>query len=436
MYAPRPIVCAASIALVGVACSVPQPLPIVLRAVGGLDGAPFAGDPKVTRVELRVRDSAGNEKTVASATAASGSIDVPDSVRIDGGIGALALAGLGADGTLLTYGRTPSLDLAGVDQNAVAIGVLVARLGVPTRAVRMVHAPAGAPHIVSVGAQYAVVSGVVGRSLERFDLLTVGVAEEADLLAVAPVTIAAAGPALLALDAAGKATLLSAGNSTVALPSAPAGTAFTDVVGGAVVDGDDDAAYVVGATRTMASDVVLRLGSDGSLAARHLLRARAGAAASWVSGRGLAIVGGIANGDSAASVELLASGATSSAALPFAADTTIGAVLAPASGSLVVRVSPDGTVETFDLGCATACVPTLAAVKLPPISARADDAMVPLARGGFVVARAGAVTYLDEKLETSTALADFATTPVALASLTTGVVALAVAGDDVLRVVE
>ena len=421
---------------VAVACSARQPSPIVVRASGGLDGAAFAGEPKVARVELRVRDSGGSETVVASATAAAGTLEVPDAVRAAGGIGALALAGLAADGTVLTYGRTPPIELGGLDQTTISIGVLVARLGVATRAVRLVHAPVGAPRIVSVGAQFAVVAGADGRSLERFDLLSVGVAEETDLLAVAPVTIASAGPKLLALDAAGKATMLTAGSSDVTTPAPPAGISFLDVVGGAVIAGDDGAAYVVGATRATASDVVLRLGDDGSLAVRHLLRARAGAAATWVDGRGLVVVGGIATGDGAASVELLAPGATSSAALPFAADVTVGAVLAQAGGGRLVRVSPDGKVDAFDLGCATACTPTVAEAKLAPATARADDAMVPLDRGGFVVARAGAITVLDAKLVTASPLADFAAAPVALGPISIGAVALAVAGDDVLRVIQ
>src|SRR5207244_2245823 len=77
------------------------------RVLHAIDPNPRAGAPPVTPVELSPRPQEGDERLLGRTTLGAGTPQVPP----DGstGIGSLALAGLGADGATLVYGRTPLL---------------------------------------------------------------------------------------------------------------------------------------------------------------------------------------------------------------------------------------------------------------------------------------------------------------------------------------
>ena len=413
-------------------CSSKTPPTVVLHATGGLDSAPFSGDPKVVRVELRVRDDKGSERVVRSVEPSAGGLDVPDSVRA-AGIGSLVLAGIGADATTLTYGRTPLLALEGIDNNPISI--LVQRPATLTRAVKLVS-PVGTPRGAMLGARFLLVSDPTTKTLEKLDLLTLRAGEERDALDVAPQTLAVAGTSLLALDASGKASLYAAGSATVTHPAAPTGGSFSDVLGGGVVIAEDGAAYVVGAMRASSpSDVVLRLGDDGALSFKKLLRARSGATAVWVKGRGLVVLGGTSvTPEASPGVELLASGQTTAIALAFPGDVTTKATAAAREAS-VVRIDEAGAVQTFDLSCTSSCMPVLNGAKAEAVTARDDDAAVAL-DDAILAVRSGKLVRIDVTRGLALALADLGTAPVSLTLLSTGVAAVIVSGDAVLRTVE
>src|SRR5262249_50462632 len=123
------------------------------------------------------------------------------------------------------------------------------------------------------------------------------------------------------------------------------GASFGDVAGGATLFDDTGLQFIVGATRlSSASSAVLRINvldssnsayGFGTPAWLTLSAPRQGAAAAWVLGRGLVVIGG--NPDpSGAGIEVTAPQATKGTPLPFPADGTVGAGAAPLDGSHVI----------------------------------------------------------------------------------------------------
>jgi hypothetical protein len=355
-------------------------------------------------------------------------------VRSKGGLGALALVGLDASGTILAYGRTPDVELAGIDQTSVTITILVQRVGAIRRAMKLGRTTTARPMIVPYGPRFVIVADSTTGTLERIDLLTSSATSESLVLPAPLATIAAAGDSLLSINASGDGSILHPGDTQPSVATAPDGTTFADVAGAAVVVGEDESAYLVGGTRTAPSDVVMRLGTDGTIAAHRMSVARSGGVAAWWPGHGLFLVGGAKADGSAPPVELLATKASSGTALAFAADGTKGAIIASDGGDKMVRVSTSGVVDVFDLSCTSAsCAPSVAGVKLSG-DARADDAIEPRDRGGFVVARGGSISVLDAALSTVTPLGPVGDS-IGVALVPTGVTAIVVAGDDVVRTV-
>lgn len=138
-------------------------------------------------------------------------------------------------------------------------------------------------------------------------------------------------------------------------------SSFAEVAGGAAVPAPDGSVFIVGGTRAGApSASVLVIAADGALSHLALASPRKGAAATWVEGRGLVVVGG---GDaSAAGAELLADGAKAFTPLPQPPDPTEGAAIVALDSSRLLRLGgrlsggPAPSVE-LSLGCAASCQP-------------------------------------------------------------------------------
>ncbi len=178
-----------------------------------------------------------------------------------------------------------------------------------------------------------------------------------------PASITEVGTDLLVIDANG-ASWLELSDSTTADATAPSGGSFAEVAGGITVSDGTGVSYVVGGTRKSgdASARVLRVDTDGTLTFLALSEPRLGAGATWVSGRGLVVVGGSSAG---AGAEILPPGATAaSTPLAYPADETIGISVAPLDGSRVLvagGVDSSGNpaaIRVLDLGCSGACAPT------------------------------------------------------------------------------
>lgn len=144
-------------------------------------------------------------------------------------------------------------------------------------------------------------------------------------------------------------------------PSKPSGLkSWGDLAGGMAVSAPDGSAYLVGGTRPESpTKNVLRLSSTGALANLQLLTARAGAAATWVAGKGLLVTGGASDG---AGAELLPEGASEFVALPFAAMPITGAALVSFDKEHVLQVGGKQGLDwassvTLDLSCTDHCEP-------------------------------------------------------------------------------
>lgn len=432
--APAPLaraVCAAALALstTGAGCSSSTSSVVRVQTTSGLEASPFAADSGVVRVELRTRDLVGAETVVATAKPEDLSLEVPDAARA--GIGSLVLAGVGADGSELAYGRTPALDRTGLDSFTPTL--FVQRPGLA----RALTLPATSSAATSVrasmlGVRYLALGDAASKDLTLYDLLAQKAAATTDALDAPPsAALMTAGAFLVAIGADGATSSLDFDGEVRAQPSLPAGLTAADVVGGRVILGDDGAAYLVGATRASgATDRVLRLASDGTLSARTLASKRAGAIAVWIDGRGLAVVGG--SGDpGSAGVELLGAGAAVSVPLPWATDATAGAVGVLVEPQVLLRARADGALERLDLACAAGCAPTAASAKLG--GASRDGA--PLERGGALFLGVdGSLSRVDAPGTTATGLGA-ATTATTLVPLPTGQVAVLGSADGVLRTV-
>ncbi len=127
---------------------------------------------------------------------------------------------------------------------------------------------------------------------------------------------------------------LSGSDNSPAALTPPTGLTFADVAGGRAIDGGSGSTYIVGATRaTNATAAVLVVDSTGLLSARTLALARAGAAAEFVTGHGVVVVGGASG---TPGVEVIPDDGTAEVTPPYAADTTTGASIIPAASDQAI----------------------------------------------------------------------------------------------------
>lgn len=410
-----------------------DPSPFVLTVVAPLGETPFGGAPAVAKVELRVRDAKGAERTVGATAFSSRELTVPDAIKT--GVGSLVLAGLDASGATVAYGRTPPLDLSALsDPPAISMAVLVQRTGTLSKVVALPSAPTR-PLCVTIGTRYFVVGDAATTNADVFDTLDATTAREAAFEA-APALLAAAGGALLTLDAAGKATLTDLDAATTSTPTAPVGTSFGEVAGAAVIADDAGGAYLVGPTRADApSSLVLHLAKDGTFTGSRLVLARTRAAAAFVPGRGLLVAYGEAAGGAAPGVDLVPTGATSATSattLAFAGDGKPGGVLAPLDATRVLRIDEAGVGTVLDLSCGSDCRPGPTPIRDEPRTARADDRAT-LGENGALIARGGRLSLLSADGTKLTLLADVGAASVCSAALSTGAIGVAIGGETTLR---
>lgn len=187
----------------------------------------------------------------------------------------------------------------------------------------------------------------------------------------------------------------------VALPNGL--DAFADVAGGDSTLAPDGSAYIVGATRPeAATSAIMQLNIAGWEVAHHLTTPRVGAAATWVEGRGLLVVGGSSEGAGAellepTPVEVEDPEPAAVVDLPYPADPTAGAALVAFDARRVVRVGGligDAYAPSvvYDLDCTESCAPAplWEPVELADVDAfRVGDALLVVGTNadGFTEAR-------------------------------------------------
>ena len=134
---------------------------------------------------------------------------------------------------------------------------------------------------------------------------------------------------------------------------------WAEVSGGRTLNALIGNAFIVGPTRTdSASSFVVELATDGNMTALPLTTARQNAAATYIDGQGLLVVGGSADANGAGA-EFLSETGTTFTSLPYPADPVVGAALvAETTGTRVWRVGgkmPDQSnapTVVYDVACA------------------------------------------------------------------------------------
>ena len=330
----------------------------------GQEADAFSQEPKVVNVEVRALAPDGS--LVATATSAPGGTLDFGEIADDAQVG-FEVTGFDAQGVTQVRGRS---------LGAIALSALTGTLPVFAQRVNQWARPPGlltqthAGGVAAVGAERYLVlgGGAVDKDartdeIEVYDLLGLGALGVTDLVR-APETLVPRGVAVLMIDHSG-ATSINLGSGETTDVAVPTGlTSYKTVAGGTPVDASDGRTFVVGGTRPKEpTKSVLIAGADGTLSSLSLLHERAGAAALWVEGVGLVVVGGSAV---APGVEILGPTAKAFVAIDlFPADDTVGAgavIDGLHSVVLIGGTHADGTpapLRRLDPTCTKDCAPTV-----------------------------------------------------------------------------
>ncbi len=327
--------------------------------VGGESDA-LTRSPAPTKLIVDAIDADGGVTNLASATLPTSNIDLGDQDQDT--IANVRVNATDDTGKILLTGMTLPIQYGAL--SGTSTPVFIQRNGEFARLPSTLGDSRSAPIVSLVIGQYILLGGgtnITDGTSQLYDTGSLSPYDSPPTLPRVPASIANDGTDILVIDANG-GTWLELSDSTTADATAPSGGTYAEVAGGATVTDGNGVSYVVGCTRTTgaATPRVLRIDTDETLAFLALSEPRLGAAATWVAGKGLVIVGGSSSG---AGVEILPPGATAtSTALAYPSDATTGssATALDASHVLVAGgVDSKGTavaVREFDLGCAGTCV--------------------------------------------------------------------------------
>jgi hypothetical protein len=286
-----------------------------------------------------------------------------------GGITTFVVSGLDQSGVAKTRGRSLPINRAGFA--GIQLPLFVSRaneLGRPPG--NLPNAHPDHPPLQIAGGRYLYAFGATDGERARADIYDFGswqsLAEGSVTCPSPPCVVQSlaivAGTLALAVGD-DWALALDLAEATVAdAPELEGLASYGEVAGGATIHTDDAAAYLVGGTRSSEPTAsVIHITPEGLLDFVLLAAPRAGAAATWIPGRGLLIVGG---GDATtAGAELLAEGSTAFVALPFPPDPTRGGAVVSFDGSTAYRLGgrlEDGSFAesvSLALGCGAGCAP-------------------------------------------------------------------------------
>ncbi len=286
------------------------------------------------------------------------------------------MTGTDASGNRLVFGASIPLQFGTLE--SVTIPLFVQRTGELARMPGPLSDSRTAPLLSPFQGQYLFVTGGTDPSLSKssqiYDFGQFAPLPSPPTLPRAPQSIAFVGTVALLIDSQG-ATYFDLGTGEYADGQAPTGGSFGDVAGGQTVIADDGSEYIVGGTRTTGAEtasVLVLNPSDtsnaqypvGNLTWASLSAPRLGAAATWVSGRGVAVAGGSA---SAPGIEILAPLPTpKSSPLAYPPDPSKGAGATTwdaHAGTVLLAggLGPSGGdagARTVNLTCAASCKPS------------------------------------------------------------------------------
>lgn len=384
-----------------------EPRTLNFEVTTGQEEGALLEDPEVALVRITVLtpDTSGVDRVVTEAAVAPGDPftfgELPESEPLR-----FELTGETADGDVVARGRSiiivPGSPFASTDE--VTLPLFIQRLGAFARPPgELLRAHVHAPGAV-LGEQFLFATGGSGAwgkdgkedaaSADYYDLLRMDGSTSPTFPRAARSLVSGATSAI-AIDEEGATFVDYSTNSFTDLVP-PDDFEFGEVSGGFTVttpladQGGPGLAYVVGATRTdEPSDAVLVVDANGTSVVR-LAHPRKGAAALWVDGVGLAIIGGSEEG---AGVEIVEDDGETVTSLPFPSDATTGAAAAVTDEQVVLvfggrNGDAPAPTRAFDFRCTFDCVP-----EVPKDGKLALDA---IAARGLAFAIPGAVLVTGE----------------------------------------
>ena len=305
-----------------------------IEVTSGMEEGMLADDPAVTEVVIRAFEPIENGLEIETSAGPGESFELGEVA--DSKLLVFELTGKTAEGEVAARGRSVAVSLA--SELPSVLPIFIQRLGSFARLPTGIARPHVRGQAAVLGERYLLLTGgerAFGEGgeddvafIERYDLMLMSGESSASLLdRTAKTMLVLDDTALLIGDDGATFQNLVDGSSSTA--TAPEDFSFGDVAGGMVVDSlsDDGPIFVVGGTRTSEpSDVVFVVDREsGGISAVRLAEARLGAAAIYVAGTGLVVVGGSGN---APGVEIVREDDLTVTALPLPADTTTGAAVA------------------------------------------------------------------------------------------------------------
>jgi hypothetical protein len=326
------------------ACNNSTPTATIQLDMGGETGV-FTRDPVPATITVDLVDSSGGRTQLFSGAVSDGITlaDVNQSTE-----GYLDIAAADAAGAVRVRGRSLPVTFGALaDAN---FNVFVQRTGELARLPGTMDTRE-APLTSIVTGRYVLVAGGTAATT-IYDVLTWSPLGTPPNLPRVPRTLAVSGPQVLVVDDAGASSydLSSSSSSDVTVPN---GGTLSEIIDGSTVYANDGTAYVIGGTRPSGDPTsrVLKISTDGTLSFVSLSSPRVGAAAVWVEGRGVVVIGGSAT---APGIEVLGAGGTTAAALAYEPIKDVMLSAAEIDGGHVIA---GAAPAIYDLSCVAACKP-------------------------------------------------------------------------------
>ena len=346
-----------------------------IQIIDDEEAGTFTESPAPTELQVLAVESADASTVLATAQLPTSTIDLGNLDESAPTV-SINITGFDATNTRRVFGATLPLQyglLAGQ-----TVPVFVQRTGELARLPGILSDARQQPSMAILQGEFLLIAGGSepwwSETTQLFDFGGFSPFVSPPTLPVSPQSLALSGTVAWLVNASGGTYFDFSSSAYNSIPLPPGGS-FADVAGGATIVDDSGIQYIVGGTRTTgaATASVLKIDPTNTTDTNYpygeptwltLSTPRLGAAATWVVQRGLVVAGGNAD-PAAAGVEVIASGATTGSALPFAADFTIGAGAAQLdathvllSGGISSTLLDPGT-RVLDLNCASlasACV--------------------------------------------------------------------------------
>ncbi len=308
--------------------------------VTGLEDDTWTAKPTPESVTVERVLADGTEEPVTTLDVPEG--DESPNFELTGPVSRLVVSGSTRDGDEVVRGRSFWFEPDGLKE--LSVPLFVGRVGAFSRPGSLLHDPGENPVLAVIGGRFLLAGGADDGGKTQMSGFDFGFwspttteyyqCGDANCEAKSIAVIAGSVALVIGEDWSYARDFTTNYGHQYAPPNGL--ESWNQVAGGQAIQVEDGSAYVVGATRIATrSQTVVRLASDFTVEIADLEAERAGAAATWVTGRGLLVVGG---SDTAPGVELLAEGALQAVALPFPPDATTGSALVAFDENQVLRL--------------------------------------------------------------------------------------------------